>query len=236
MTNLEKQPYQQALDIKINDKFDFSIYVDGPNHDAVEMLKKAVSTAYNEFFYVFGPKGSGKSILLSSLFQYQKQSINDCLYLDCNVVKNVGAFLLDALLPKITILDNVDALVGNDDCELGLFSLYNRWYDKKEGTLIMSGSSSFDTIPFNKRDLNTRLSSGVTCQLNYLYYEQYVKPLQLRAKQRVITFPDNTAAFLVRHCNRDMGQLVGILDKLEQAQIEYSRDLTIPFVKKLLEL
>ena len=73
MTNLEKQPYQQALDIKINDKFDFSIYVDGPNHDAVEMLKKAVSTAYNEFFYVFGPKGSGKSILLSSLFQYQKQ-------------------------------------------------------------------------------------------------------------------------------------------------------------------
>ena len=45
MTNLEKQPYQQALDIKINDKFDFSIYVDGPNHDAVEMLKKAVTKA-----------------------------------------------------------------------------------------------------------------------------------------------------------------------------------------------
>ena len=139
-------------------------------------------------------------------------------------------------LPKLTILDNVDVIAGDDEFELALFALFNRWYDKREGTLIVTSSESFDKIPFNKVDLNTRMSSGIALSLDYLSEKDCISALKKRAEQRGLNFPDKTISFLVRHCNHDMRSLVALLDRLEKAQLEQNRELTIPFVKMVLSI
>jgi len=236
MEEKNKVPYQQALDFKISDKSDFSTFVEGSNSFAVSSLKRAVENEVNEFYYYFGPEGCGKTHLMNALFQLNSAQINNCFFLDLNLAKTLGPMVLDVDLPKIIMLDNVDAIAGDEQFEISLFGLYNRWYDRREGTLIISGRTSFDTIPFSKKDLTTRLSSGIKFQLNYLNENECIEAVSRRAQMRHFNLPENTATFLVRHCNRDMRSLVEILDRLEKAQIEQSHYLTIPFVKSLLNL
>ncbi|MBE6423164.1 HdaA/DnaA family protein [Succinivibrio dextrinosolvens] len=236
MEEKNKVPYQQALDFKISDKSDFSTFVEGSNSYAVSSLKHAVENEVNEFYYYFGPEGCGKTHLLNALFQLKSDQIQNVFFLDLNLAKTLGPIVLDVDLPKNILLDNVDAIAGDEQFEISLFGLYNRWYDRREGTLIMTGKTSFDTIPFKKKDLTTRLSSGVKFQLNYLNEDECIEAITKRAQYRHFNLPENTATFLVRHFNRDMRSLVELLDRLEKAQIEQSHYLTIPFVKSLLNL
>ena len=234
MNEIENLPVQQPLDIRISDKVDFSTFEEGSNKSVVELLKKAVDSCENEFFFIFGPQGSGKTHLLKSLFQRKKAESPDCCYIDLSLLKTIGAFALDIQIPKALILDNADVIAGNEELELALFALFNRWYDKQEGTLIMSSTKSFDQIEYLKKDLNTRLSSGISLQLNYLTESECVQALQKRIRARYVNLPDQTIKFLVRHCNHDMSSLLAIIDKLENAQLEHTHELTIPFVKIIL--
>lgn len=230
------QPYQQILNLKLSDRDDFSSFVPGRNQQIVQTLRQAVDSITHEFYFLFGPHGCGKTHLLNALFQTRSAKLNNCFFLDLNVARNIGAFALEINLPKIVILDNVDSIAGDEGFELALFALFNRWYDSRQGTLIMSSSQSFDTIAYAKRDLNTRMSSGVMMQMEYLTENDCVEALKIRAKERGFNLPDNTASFLVRHCNHDMRSLVKLLDTLDKAQLEHSHELTIPFVKMVLSM
>jgi len=228
------QPYQQALDIKLADKMDFSTFVIGEDSIELNVIKQAVMSQKNEFFYLFGPPGCGKSHFLSALFQMEKEKGNHVLFIDLSLVRSLGPEVLNSSLPPLVLLDNVEAVAGDEKLELALFGLYNRWYDSGKGTLVISARKSFDSVEFLKRDLTTRLSGGVICKINYLKEDECVRALYQRALCRHINLPKNTVAFLVRHCNRDMSSLVKILDRLEREQIEQSHSLTIPFVKQIL--
>ena len=236
MVNKEKIPTQQSLGLKISDKNDFSTFEIGSNQNTVQALKSAVALNQNEFFFVVGPNGSGKTHLLHALHQLAKEQSQDCFFIDLNLLKQLGPLALDTKIAKYIFLDNVDCIAKYDDLELSLFGFFNRWYDSGYGTLIMSSSASFDSIKFNKIDLNTRLSSGISLTLNYLNEQECVQALLKRTKARFVNLPSRTIAFLVRHCNHDMRSLVKILDTLENAQIEHTHELTIPFVKKILNL
>ena len=231
-----KEPIQQELGLKITDKEDFATFEAGSDASAVTLLRDAVKKAVNEFYFVLGPHGCGKTHLLKALFQENSENSGKCLLLDLKLAKTLGPMLLEVPLPEIILLDNVDETAGEPDFELALFALFNRWYDRRYGTLVMTSSSSFDNIGFIKPDLNTRLSSGVTLSLEYLNEAECVSALSKRAKNRYLNLNKDTIAFLVRHLNRDMPSLIKLLDELEKAQIELKHELTIPFVKKILNI
>ncbi len=230
------EPYQDILPLHLSDRGDFNTYVEGPNKAYVKVLKQAFSEVKNEFYYVFGPHGCGKTHLLNALCQNVRYPAGNCFYLDLHLGMLLSPQLLNIVLPPFIAIDNVDFAAGNSDWELALFDIYNRWYDKRSGVLVMSGSSSYDKIPFERVDLNTRLGSGVILSLNYLNEEQCVEALKKRALGRAFLLPDATASFLVRHFNRDMNNLVAILDCLDRAQFTERHPLTIPFVKKILKI
>ena len=131
---MEKQklePYQVALDLKISEKSDFNSFVAGNNAGTVQLLKNAIIKKEHEFYYLFGPHGSGKSHLLNALFQLPEAN-GKCFFIDMNLVKTIGPFVLDVNLPEITIIDNVDVIAGDENFELALFGLFNRWYDSRK--------------------------------------------------------------------------------------------------------
>ena len=231
-----RMPHQEPLAISLPDKLDFSTFVEGDNPAAVSMIKDAVGRGAHEFFYIFGPKGCGKTHFLNALFNTSFAQNNHCFFMDLQNVRQLGTECLGVPLSLVILLDNVDCIAKDEECELALFRFFNRWYDKKEGTLVISGEKSPDAISFLKKDLNTRLSSGVSFKFEYLDEHACVRALLKRAALRQIRLSEHTASFMVRHFNHDMTSLVALLDRLEKQEIAERHNLTIPFVKNFLNL
>ncbi len=229
-------PKQESLPFRIDDNGYFDSFVAGPNERLVENLKRAVRLRHFEQFYIFGPKGCGKSHLLTALFRTIKKPTLNVFYVDLSLVLSLSPMLLDVEPPPVVLLDNVDALGGDDAWELGLFGFYNRWLDRQAGVLIATATCSADRLPFNRHDLNTRFENGISCPMHRLDEKSCQKALQIKARRRGFEIPSKVAAYLVKNCNLDMPSLVTILNKLDVASLEAQHELTIPFVKKILNL
>ena len=231
-----KQPHQESLPFAIDDHGLFETFYAGPNEAAVSLLKKAVLERAHEQFYVFGPHGSGKSHLLTALFRMVHQPTLNVFYVDMPLVVRLSPLLLDVDPPSVVMLDNIEAIAGDPAWELSLFGFYNRWLDMQPGVFIATATPSADRLPFLRADLNTRFENGVTLSLERLDGAGCAEALKLRGKRRGFDIPDKVAAYLVRHCNRDMPSLIEILDRLDRASLQEQHELTIPFVRRILGL
>jgi len=77
--------------------------------------------------------------------------------------------MLDALesLPLVC-LDSLEAIAGNTVWERALFDFYNRWKEKGEGTLVVTGCSAPRKLGLQLPDLASRLDWGVSFHLDEL--------------------------------------------------------------------
>ncbi len=231
-----QSPRQEPLPFKIDDNSTFETLVTGANTDTVAMLKKAVADFSFEQFYIFGPHGCGKSHLLNALFRSVTEPAANVFFIDLERARTLSPLILDINPPKVVLLDNIEAAAGDDDWELALFSLYNRWQDHQAGVLIASAVPSPDRLAFNRRDLNTRFGNGISCPLERLNEEGCILALQLKAKKRGFKMPFRVGAYLIKNSSLEMRSLMKILDKLDTASLEEQRVMTIPFIKKILGL
>jgi DnaA family protein len=62
-----------------------------------------------------------------------------------------------------------------------------------------------------------------------------VQALRLRASQRGLELPDDTARFLLNRSRRDMTSLYRLLDTLDTEALIAQRRLTIPFVREVMQ-
>lgn len=227
----EKTPHQEALPLKIQDRGGFDTFVAGKSA-LIDQLKSSASSGEYEFYFVSGPKGCGKSHLLSAL----SRMVSGAFCVDMCLAGQFSPEFIDVRLPALTLIDNVEAIAGDEQWELALFALFNRWYDSQRGMLVIASANTFDNIPFLRADLNTRLGSGISVRLNPLEAEDCVKALMLRAKSRGFTLPESAAAFMVKHCRGNMSDLIALLDRIDNAQLQEMRGITVPFVKKVLNI
>ena len=228
-------PYQEALDFKIDEKGYFDSFVPGSNSQLIGLLKQAVSACPHELYYLFGPRGAGKTHLLTALFRASTLPTAEVFFLSLTLAKALSPMLLSLEVPKLIILDNVEALAGDSQWELALFGLFNRWVDSDQGLLMVSSSCSADRLPFAMPDLITRFENGVSLPLEPLCEQDCEKALILKAQLRGFRMPARVASYLVKNLNRDMGKLTFVLDLLDKATLEAQHELTVPFVKKILE-
>ena len=62
-----------------------------------------------------------------------------------------------------------------------------------------------------------------------------MEALRLRAAQRGLQLPHDTAEYLVQHLPSDLPTLCRVLDDLDEASLVAQRRLTIPFIREALE-
>ena len=143
--------------------------------------------------------------------------------------------VLDSMeqLPLVA-LDNIQAVTGNPEWEEALFHLFNRIRDR-QGHLLIAADNSPKSIGVNLPDLVSRLTWGMTYQVEPLEDEDKVQALLLRAKRRGLNMGDDVARFILTRGPRDMQGLFDLLDKLDQASLSAQRKLTIPFIKAELD-
>nr|WP_254774604.1 DnaA/Hda family protein [Marinobacter sp. AC-23] len=134
----------------------------------------------------------------------------------------------------LVALDDLDRVAGKADWEEAVFHLYNRLHDGGH-MLVVSLSEVPGSLPFVLPDLVSRLHHGLTVQLGIYRDDDRLRILMARAEQRGLTMTDDVAGFIMRRAPRRLGDLLSILDTLDENSLQAQRRLTIPFVKTVMQ-
>jgi len=181
--------------------------------------------------YVYGPTGLGKTHLLQGAALMALSDQQTAIYIDCN--NSLPEHVMDSIehLNWISI-DNVDEINHNQQ-DL-VFDLYNRAKQAKV-TMLISGSDLPSELGVMK-DLKTRLGLATIFQLQPLDDELTMLVLNNQMIDRNLTIDSKVYEYLFKYYSRDVKILLTAMDNLDTASLQAKQSITIPFVKKTLNL
>lgn len=213
-----------------------NFYADN-NQLLLNSLHKNFEQLQQPIFYLWGEKGCGKSHILKGSINYFLQRQRPALYVPLSKSRYFSPAVLDNLeYQDLICLDDLQAVIGDDEWELAIFDLINRLRETGNALLLISADQSPNSLPIRLPDLASRLSWGEVYQMTSLSEMQMVAVLKQNAYARGIELPDESAMFLLKRLDRDMTTLFSALQKLDKASLQAQRKLTIPFVKEILQL
>jgi len=201
---------QLLLDIQPLAPATLDNFIAGSNEEALHSLKMAIDGA-NEarFIYLWGTPGSGKSHLL--------QACND--------------LALERDLP-LSVVDDVHTL--DDEAQIELFNYFNQL--RASGGILITSGNAAPTQMGLRDDLATRLAWGLVYQLHPLSDEEKAKALKTHAKERGMKLPDEVVDYCLRYLRRDLPTLMAVLNALDKWSLTEKKPVTVPMLKKLLQL
>ncbi len=131
-----------------------------------------------------------------------------------------------------TVADDVHFL--NNEAQIQLFNTYNQIKDAN-GVLITAGLHAPTQMGL-RDDLATRLAWGLVYQLHPLTDQEKAEALQAHARERGMKLPDEVVEYCLRYLRRDLPTLMAVLDALDEWSLTEKKPVTVPLLKKLLQL
>ncbi|PNS09387.1 DnaA regulatory inactivator Hda [Solilutibacter silvestris] len=198
---------------------------------AARILADGIDAGDQRAWLLTGPAGVGKTHLLMATHAAHPQG---SAYL---ALPQVAGSLADVApmfeQHRLLALDGLEALIGHRDDEVALFDLHNRVLDHG-GQLLYAARSPPEQLAFALPDLRSRLTQATRLPLSPLDETQRSELLRARAAQRGLVLDDAAAEWLMRRCERDLGSLMDVLDRLDHASLAAQRRLTVPFLREVL--
>jgi DnaA family protein len=195
----------------------FANYVQGANAELLHALESAARGAPAErVVYMWGESGAGKTHLLKAF-----AAASGARYAQGDDLGEVPAMLA---------IDGIERMPEPD--QIRLFNAFN------EGAfrfLAVSARSAPRDVSL-RRDLATRLATGLTYLVVPLTDREKQAALAAHAKVRGIALGEEVSSYLLTHSRRDMGSLVAALDCLDRYSLETGRPITVPLLKDALQL
>lgn len=226
---------QMVLGVKLRDDARFDNFHGDRNRDAARRLQAVCDQpADAPVLVICGDSDTGKSHLLQAACHFLEQRGQGAV---CISIRELMPFGPDALAGlechSLVCLDDLDLVAGDGRWEEAIFHLYNRVLDRG-GLLVVSLSEVPAVVPFALADLGSRLAHGLLIQLGVYRDEDRLRILIARAEQRGMVMSEDVAGFIMRRATRRLGDLLGLLDTLDENSLQAQRRLTIPFVKTVM--
>ena len=225
--------HQLTLAVQLRDEATLENFLAAPAvQPLLSALRGLIAPAGENMIFLHGAHGSGKSHLLQACCHLAGAG---ALYLP---LAELVQYPPDEVLQGVealdlVCLDDVHSVLGNDSWELALFNLYNRAL-QQNCKLLIAANAAPRALAVDLADLRSRLSWGVVFQLASADDEAKAAILQFRASRRGLSLSAEVASYIVSRAPRAMGQLLKLLDTLDQASLAEQRSLSIPFVKQAL--
>lgn len=226
---------QMVLGVKLRDDARFDNFHGDRNTDAARRLEAAChQPAGVPVVTLCGDSDTGKSHLLQAVCHDSERRGKAAVCISIDELRPFGPEALSGLEAReIICLDDLDRIAGDTVWEEAVFHLYNRIHDQG-GLLMVSLSDLPANLPFELPDLVSRLSHGLTIQLGVYRDDDRLTILRARAEKRGLVMSDDIAGYIMRRAPRRLGDLLGILDILDENSLQAQRRLTIPFVKTVM--
>lgn len=225
--------HQLTLPVQLPPEADFASFLTGPNAEAVTAVSAWAEGTGDEFLYLFGLSGTGKSHLLQAACRHAVRRNASAVYLPLGH-EDLAPSVLDNLeLWDLIALDDVHSITGDKAWESGLFDLYNRL---REGgrRLLASADAPACELQFSLADLRSRLGWGPGYRLRPLPEDDCERLLLESAKRRGLELGDDSVRYIMRRSPRDAGSLMALLEKIDQESLRSKKRPTLWLVRQVL--
>lgn len=200
-----------------------------------ELLGAVARGERNDWLYLAGPGGSGKTHLQLAACAEARLAGRPAIFLPLAML---AGHLEHALLglgeSGLVCLDGVDAIAGNVEDEVALFHFHNA--ARQSGAqLIYAAAAMPAALPLKLPDLVSRLEQCTRVALEPLDENGRRQVLRQRAARRGLELDDAVLDYLFRRVGRDLGTLTALLDRLDHESLAAQRRITVPFLRSVLE-
>jgi chromosomal replication initiation ATPase DnaA len=170
---------------------------------------------------IFGPAGSGKTHLLKMIANQTGGNIEDLITPLVN-------------LPTVTLLDDVDSLIQNQESKEALLHIYN-WQKEKQGTLVLTATKPVQQWVLDLADLHSRLMTVPHLEIHAPDDLLLTGLIGKFFNDRQIRITEEVIDFLLKRGPRDPALLQKMLIALDTSALAEKRAITVPFAKKTLD-
>ena len=205
----------------------------GANAAALAAVEQLAREPGAPWLYLHGPAGCGKSHLLMAASQAAGEAGRSVQYLPLARLADRAAAIRGMAGGSLLALDDLGAIAGEREAEHALFDLYNR--ARAEGAaLLFAAEAAPAQLGLGLPDLRSRLGACTQFTLKPLEDAERRAVLKAQAGLRGIELDDHVLDWLFARHTRDLGALLDLLDRLDQASLAAQRRVTIPFLRNLL--
>lgn len=205
----------------------------GANAAALAAVQALVGDADAPWVYLYGAPGSGRSHLLMAACQAASVAGRIVQYLPLATLGDSAAALRGSAGSELLAVDDLDVIAGHREAEHALFDLYNR--ARAEGNaLLFAADATPLQLDLVLPDLRSRLGACAQFGLKPLDDDERRVVLKAQAGSRGIQLDDSVLDWLFARYARDLGALLALLDRLDQASLAARRRITVPFLRVLL--
>ena len=224
---------QLALDIGLSTRPSLASFFSGPNEAALNHLRLWTSggTRAPVPTYLWGETGSGKTHLLQAVHTALTEQGQPVGWLDAHSW-NPPEFREDWVA---VVMDDVHLYDLTQ--QHTAFNWFVNALTPRSGSprwVLASGSLPPADLPL-RNDLRTRLGWGHVYALQVLGESERRAVLRQAADARGLFLSDEVMGYVLSRFSRDLGNLMQLLDHLDQYALQTQRALTIPLVRAMLE-
>ncbi len=206
----------------------------GANAAALDAVRALAIEPGAPWIYLHGANGSGRSHLLLATCQAAMAAGRRAQYLPLATMRDHAAALRGVAGSELLALDDVGAIAGNPEAEHALFDLYNRAH-ADDSAMLFAADATPTQLGIELPDLRSRLGACTQFTLKPLDEEERRAVLRAQAIARGIELDDGVLDWLFARYARDLGALLDLLDRLDQASLAAQRRITIPFLRGVLQ-
>ena len=220
---------QLGLPISLNTSMLLESFV--ANQELLRSINQIFLDENSSEVFIYGASGQGKTHILQGAVLKALEMDKNAVYIDCS--QSFPEHILD-LVDQIDFIsfDNVH-LISSENQEV-FFDLYNR-ARQTQIFILVSGDSLPSDLEVMK-DIKTRLSLAAVYKLEELNDELIMSVIDSQMSQRNLSVNSNVYEYLFKNYSRDLKLLLSTLNDLDTASLQSKKPISIPFVKKFLEL
>ena len=181
---------------------------------------------HDQFLYIWGEPGSGKSHILQAWVGQAIQLGQSAIYVD------VGITPLTDVVADIDYIaiDQVEKL--NDDEQAVLFYIFNQFRNSRKGHLLLSADVTPAKLQL-REDLRTRMGYCLAYEVKSLSKEEKIAALSNMAKARQLNIDPIIYQYLLEHWRQDLSSLISMFNDLANYSITRGKPITLPLLRRL---
>ena len=216
---------------KVNKSSMLGFYTSQENIHLISLLK---DSNFIDDLFIYGTKESGKTFLLQAICNSYSSMNKSSLYVPLKKVMNYGVEIFESLENiDLICIDGIEQVISKLEWEKEIFNLINKALISKS-RLILTSSKNLKSLNFSLPDLESRIKKIQSYELHPIDDKDLLDALKYISQFKSINLGDKEAKYLVTYSQRDISNLVQILESLDQLSMEMKRKITIPLIKEVI--
>ena len=216
---------------KVNKSSLEGFFTSQENSHLLSLLK---DSDFLDDLFIYGTKESGKTFLLQAMCNSYSSMSKSSLYTPLKKVMNYGIEIFESLENiDLICVDGIEEVISKIEWEKAIFNLINKALIS-ESRLILTSSKDLKSLNFSLPDLESRIRKFQSYELHPINDKDIFDALKYISKLTSINLGDKEAKYLVTYSQRNISNLVHILESLDQLSMEMKRKITIPLIKEVI--